>query len=121
MYEILLGLDLEAFGLDNWQSTIRHYVKVHPKYGSIANWYGQETADLTYNDINGDLTRILIRGGHLDQDVWQTAKPKYFFEVKATPKDLSDTLFVSESQNQRVSGGNWLDEILAYRSCRCVA
>jgi len=98
-----MGLGLEAFGLDNWQSTIRHYVKLHPKYSSITNWSGQETADITYNDTTGALTRILIRGGHLEQEVWQAAKPKYYFEVKATPKELSDTLFMSESQNQRVS------------------
>lgn len=36
--------------LEDWQSTIRHFVRAHPSYAAIEAWRQKETADITYHD-----------------------------------------------------------------------
>ncbi|ERS97467.1 hypothetical protein HMPREF1624_05635 [Sporothrix schenckii ATCC 58251] len=75
---------LPGFSLQNWQSTIRGYARSHPLYADIQNWVGQETADITYEDVDGTLTALLMDKGYLAHEVWASARPRYFIEVKTT-------------------------------------
>lgn len=95
-------LGLPSFDLDNWESTIRGLVAVHPRYTDLRNWPGRETADITYDDEFGILTAILIANGYLVEQVWGDARPKYFIEVKTTTGGCGDRLFVSENQYRLV-------------------
>ncbi|CAK7234961.1 hypothetical protein SEUCBS140593_009123 [Sporothrix eucalyptigena] len=75
---------LPGFSLQNWQSTIRGYACSHPLYSDIQNWVGQETADITYEDVDGTLTALLMDKGYLASEVWASARPRYYIEVKTT-------------------------------------
>ena len=66
---------------------------------------GRETADFTYNDVNGDLTTLLIDREYLGHEEWQAERPKYYIEVKATTGSLDTPLFVSRNQYNRVRRG----------------
>ena len=39
---------------------MRKYVTVHEDYRDMELWQGAETADITYDDTNGDFTKLLI-------------------------------------------------------------
>jgi hypothetical protein len=66
-------------------------------------WNGAETADITYDDKEGELTKLLVENGYLD-DICSGATPKYYLEVKTTTKECGTRFFVSKSQYQRVRG-----------------
>lgn len=104
VFELLSRLEppLSQWCRDNWQSTIRHLVRVHPDYEDLEQWLGRETADFTYNDANGDLTTLLIDRGYLGREEWHAERPKYYIEVKATPGHLDTPFFVSKKQYKRV-------------------
>lgn len=103
MFEILKRLTpgLPGFGRDNWQSTIRRHVTDHADYSDMDPWTGLETADITYNDTEGDFTKLLVINKYLDE-IWVGAKPMYFLEVKTTTKECNTRFFVSKSQHQKV-------------------
>lgn len=65
-------------------------------------WLGRETADITYNDTEGDFTSMLIEHGYLNRDEWQAARPRYYIEVKATTGPLEAPFFMSKNQYKRV-------------------
>jgi hypothetical protein len=94
---------LPDFSRNNWQSTIRHYVTVHPEYAGMEPWTGRETSDIVYTDDEGVLTDLLIDEGHLAREIWAGKKPKYFIEVKTTTASFDTPLYVSKAQYQRVS------------------
>jgi len=89
--------------LDNWRSTIRGEVAVHPAYMDLESWRGRETADIVYTDTNSYLTRMLIRRGYLE-DLWIEAEPEYFIEVKTTTGSCDDRFFMSDNQYRMVRG-----------------
>lgn len=66
-------------------------------------WNGRETADLVYNDTEGDLTALLVENGYLDPSRWHTARPNYFIEVKTTTGPLETPFYMSKYQYRRVS------------------
>lgn len=103
MFEILSRLEtrLPGFGRGNWQSTIRRHVTIHEDYHDMEPWKGAETADITYDDTAGELTKLLVENEYLEQ-IWMGAKPKYYLEVKTTTKECGTRFFVSKSQYQRV-------------------
>ena len=65
-------------------------------------WREPETADITYDDTEGEFTQLLIANGYLDTSIWARAKPKYYLEVKSTTKECATRLFLSKSQHKRV-------------------
>jgi hypothetical protein len=94
------------FGRHNWESSIRHFVKVHEDYANLKplkNPKKREEADIVFEDSAGKLTAILIDNGYLDSAVWKNAKPKYYIEVKTTRKECATKFFMSKSQYKRVS------------------
>lgn len=79
--ELLTRLNpaLTGWSHRNWQSTIlRQYARIHPEYASMEPWYGRETADITYDDTEGDFTALLIDNGYLEADEWEDMRPKYY-------------------------------------------
>jgi hypothetical protein len=98
VFEILSRLEsrLPGFGRNNWQSTIRRHVTIHEDYYGMDLWKGAETADITYDDIDGEFTKLLVENEYLD-NMWIGAKPKYFLEVKATTKECGTRFYVSKS------------------------
>ncbi|KAH8587446.1 hypothetical protein B0O99DRAFT_694433 [Bisporella sp. PMI_857] len=93
---------LSLISIANWGSKIRKYVTVHESYRYMEEWPGVETADITYDDENGEFTQLLIANGYLDGAIWAPAKPKYFLEVKATTKTCATRFFLSKSQYERM-------------------
>lgn len=99
-----LNPELPGFSLDNWQSTIRTYVKVHRRYAEIERWPGtRETADIVYKDVTGAFTKVLVDCDYLDGALWEDARPTYYLEVKTTTGPCNTPFFMSKSQYQRVS------------------
>ncbi|KAJ6063689.1 hypothetical protein N7499_012369 [Penicillium canescens] len=86
----------------NWQSTIRRYVTIHPDYANMEPWYGRETADITYDDTEGDFTALLIDNGYLDAEEWRDKRPKYYIEVKTTTGPLRTPFYMSKHQYERM-------------------
>ncbi|KAK8094937.1 hypothetical protein PG997_001622 [Apiospora hydei] len=82
---------------DNWQSSIRRYVSVHPEYATMAPWSGTEKADVVYMDSQGALTECLIAKGHLKKKVWEDRRPQYLIEVKTTTSTCDTPFFVSKA------------------------
>jgi hypothetical protein len=77
-------------------------VTIHENYRDMAPWRGAETADIIYDDTEGEFTQLLISNGYLDRSIWAHATPKYFLEVKTTTKECATRFFLSKSQYQRV-------------------
>ncbi|EXF84440.1 hypothetical protein CFIO01_02755 [Colletotrichum fioriniae PJ7] len=104
VYELLshLSPSLPGFGMDDWQSTMRKHVAVHPEYSYVTPWEGQETADIVYDDKFGVLTEILVEKGYLERAKWIGKKPHYLIEVKTTPGDAARPFFVSKYQYNRM-------------------
>ena len=75
---------------------------IHENYRDMEPWRGAETADITYDDIEGEFTQLLISDGYLDGSIWADARPKFFLEVKTTTKECATRFFLSKSQYRRV-------------------
>ncbi|KAL2126970.1 hypothetical protein VTI74DRAFT_11543 [Chaetomium olivicolor] len=82
---------------------MRRYVTIHPDYADMDDWRGRETADITYDDTEGDLTAVLMDRGYLDRDGWQHARPKYYIEVKSTTRPCNAPFYMSKRQYQRMN------------------
>ncbi|KAM0280907.1 hypothetical protein ACHAQH_003796 [Verticillium albo-atrum] len=104
VFELLSRLNpgLHGWSRDSWQSTIRRYVTLHPDYQDMPPWHGRETADMTYQDVRGELTNWLMDHGYLDGEGWQDARPKYYIEVKTTTGPHNTPFYMSKAQYQRV-------------------
>ena len=104
MYELLAKCISPSFNWNNWTSTIKNRVLIHPDYSDRGPWPGQrEISDLRFNDTTSLLTRYLINGGYLDGDIWSGATPEYFIEVKTTTGECRDRFFMSSNQYRLVS------------------
>ena len=111
-----LNPELPGFSRVNWQSTIREYVTSHPDYSNLTPWNGRETADITYDDVDGVLTNLLIDKGYLAANIWAGAKLKYFIEVKTTTGPCSTPFFMSKHQYERVGIPMTSDVASLYRA-----
>lgn len=105
VFELFSALSpaLTGWGRANWESRIRRFVSVHPRYRNLEPWNGTETADLTYNDVQGELTPLLIECGYLREEEWSGARPQYFLEVKTTTGPAQNAFYMSKHQYRRVS------------------
>ncbi|KAH8817103.1 hypothetical protein F5884DRAFT_243479 [Xylogone sp. PMI_703] len=101
VFELLSHLEL-GFDWSNWESTIRKYVKVHSNYSGMDAWPHRETADIVYEDENGNFTSFLIDKGHLKEAIWQGRTPKFYLEVKTTTGPCSSPFFMSKGQYQKM-------------------
>ncbi|KAG6368208.1 hypothetical protein INS49_002409 [Diaporthe citri] len=102
VFELLKSLGLPNFSMRQWRSTIRHYAAAHPDYADTKEWSGRESSDITYVDVKGEFTRLLIDTGHLDGEVWRHERPMYFLKVKATTGPCDTPFSVSKGQYERV-------------------
>ena len=67
VFELLRSLFGDKVSLQNWPSSIRHFVRAldnHNTYRHITQWSHPETSDLVYSDkdceLPGDLQRLQI-------------------------------------------------------------
>lgn len=58
-------------------------------------WVGRETSDITYKDVDGVLTELLVRGGYLNGETFSGKKPLYFIEVKVTQQSYDAAFYMS--------------------------
>ncbi|KAH1631885.1 hypothetical protein KXV25_001395 [Aspergillus fumigatus] len=104
----LLSSDLPGFSRDNWRSTIRRHISVHPDYYDLTPWSGVETADVVYRDISSALTTTLIDAGCLSHARWHGSNPTYYIEVKTPTGECGSAFFMSKSQYRRMQA-MWTD------------
>src|SRR3569833_781709 len=107
VFELLSSLRpaLVGFTHDNWQSTIRKYVDVHPEYSGMLPWTGRETSDITYDDRTSVLTNTHNnKEKHTQPDKRQRRNLKYYIEVKSTFGSCDTPFFMSDNQNHKVIG-----------------
>lgn len=75
---------------------------MHSHYRTLKPWDGTEKADIVFEDIQGELTKLLIDRGFLDPAIWREARPKYLIEVKTTTLRSNTRFFMSKAQFDRV-------------------
>ncbi|KAL5362015.1 hypothetical protein BJX96DRAFT_153271 [Aspergillus floccosus] len=121
VFELLTRLDpaLTDWSDLNWQSKIREYVTIHPDYANMEPWYERETADITYDDTEGDFTALLIDHGYLDAEEWRDKRPKYYMEVKTTTGPCRTPFYMSKHQYERVSVFTTIGYIYPLTKPRC--
>ncbi|OJJ33410.1 hypothetical protein ASPWEDRAFT_185791 [Aspergillus wentii DTO 134E9] len=104
VFEILSHLtpSLPQFSRDNWESTIRKYVRLHDEYTNMGSWNGRETLDITYTDHEGVLTSLLIEKNYLCPDAWTGRRPRYYLEVKSTTSSWDAPFYMSKNQYERM-------------------
>lgn len=111
VFETLLRVHAEGFGLDNWESSIRHLVNVHPRYANIKRRTRTEQADLIYVDTEGKLLDWLLQQEPTGIETLLTrptvTPKKYFIEVKTTTKGRDEVFHMSNAQKNRVSNGSF--------------
>ena len=103
MFRLLKTLLPLSFSVENWQSTIRHFVCVHEDYQDVKLWRGKETADIVFDDSYSVLTKHLINTGYMQSYVWRDKNPRYYIEVKTTTGKCDTPFFMSNAQVKRVS------------------
>lgn len=91
------------FSLDNWQSSIRHYVKELPAYQDVPPWQGREISDIMYEGNCPRLVSILRQNTKSALPAWyRTGTPqgavKYHIEVKTTSGPCNTPFFMSPRQ-----------------------
>ncbi|KAI0198817.1 hypothetical protein F4808DRAFT_472474 [Astrocystis sublimbata] len=110
VFELLLHLSrirgLPSFDRNNWKSTIRKYVTIHPEYADMEDWRGHETSDITYLDTQGVLTDELIEKGYLARERWEGRRPDYFIEVKSTTSSCETPFYMSKAQYKRMQNNS---------------
>lgn len=107
MFEVLKGLGLPLFDLQNWRSTIRHLVTVHDDYKDMPGWNGSETSDIVYSDHEHKLTEFLVANNYLNHiEAFNRnpgiTPPTYYIEVKTTPGPLNTQFYCSQGQFDRM-------------------
>jgi len=104
MFELLKGLGLPRFGLENWTSGIRDRVKIHAEYHDLEKDHNRSAiADIEYLDNYRRLTQFLIQKGHLPQGLWDSERPLYHVEIKTTTSsDWQEPFFMSKAQERHV-------------------
>lgn len=103
VFEILSHLTpaLPNFSRGNWQSTARHYVRIHDDYTDITRMFGLTT--IVYHDREGTLTKLFVEKGYLDASLWLDRRPLYFMDVKSTTGPCDDAFSMSASEYGKVN------------------
>ncbi|KAE8338025.1 hypothetical protein BDV24DRAFT_177138 [Aspergillus arachidicola] len=104
VFEVLshLNPNLPGFSRENWQSTIRKYVRLHEDYTDLEPWGGRETADLVYTDSEGTLTSFLVAKDYLSSERWAGKRPRFYLEVKSTTSTCETPFYMSKYQYERM-------------------
>ena len=104
---MLVRMDPDCFGEDNWKSSIRDLVKVPGDYHDLAVRTPIEEADIVYTDTNGKFLAWLKQQdtrGLLDWLNLPTDRPRtYYIEVKTTTLECDAIFHMSTPQFKRVS------------------
>lgn len=104
VFEYLKTLGLPQFGFGNWPSDVRDRVCAHSDYIGLKKANDRSAiADIEYLDESSMLTKLLIKEGHLAEELWDDKKPMYHIEVKATTSSKwQEPFYMSTAQEQHV-------------------
>ncbi|RMZ39655.1 hypothetical protein CA14_010174 [Aspergillus flavus] len=104
VFEVLSHLNPNppGFSRENWQSTIRKYVRLHEDYTDLKPWGGRETADLVYTDSEGTLTSFLVAKDYLSSERWAGKRLRFYLEVKSTTSTCETPFYMSKYQYERM-------------------
>ncbi|KAF2738695.1 hypothetical protein EJ04DRAFT_549620 [Polyplosphaeria fusca] len=101
VFELLSGLGLPNFSIDNWRSNKRGIVRVVSKYSGLKSWYGKESGDLIYTDSDRSLTKWM-KGQCEESFVAELENHqgpiRYLIEVKTTTGPCSREFYMAHKQ-----------------------
>ncbi|KAK5457302.1 hypothetical protein LTS15_005083 [Exophiala xenobiotica] len=104
VFELLKSSRVSDFSIDNWQSSIRHYVRELPEYANEPPWRGREISDIMYEGKCPRLMDILRQNTTFAYPPWleagetAPAAVRYHIEVKTTSGPCSTPFFMSGNQ-----------------------
>ncbi|KIW13179.1 hypothetical protein PV08_08366 [Exophiala spinifera] len=103
VFELFKAWGVTDFGIDNWQSSIRHHVNVLPEYAAEAAWHGREQSDIMYEGSCAQLRRLLRKKTIFPCPGWLCSETSstpvnYHIEVKTTSGSCNTPFFISNKQ-----------------------
>ncbi|ETI26864.1 hypothetical protein G647_10310 [Cladophialophora carrionii CBS 160.54] len=108
VFEFLKACGVTNFGIDQWQSSIRHYVNILPEYADEPSWQGREISDIMYEGNCPRLMELLRENTTLPYPAWlglesgatsmSTPVVNYHIEVKTTSGPCNTPFFMSSNQ-----------------------
>ncbi|OAL29177.1 hypothetical protein AYO20_09230 [Fonsecaea nubica] len=108
VFELLKACGVTNFSIDNWQSSIRHYVNILPEYADEPAWHGREISDVMYEGNCPRLMEFLGDNTTFPYPAWlghesggtSMSRPvvNYHIEVKTTSGPCSTPFFMSSNQ-----------------------
>lgn len=108
MFELLKACGVTNFGIDKWQSSIRHYVNILPEYADEPSWHGREISDIMYEGNCPRLMELLRENTTCPYPAWlglesgatsmSTPVVNYHIEVKTTSGPCNTPFFMSSNQ-----------------------
>ncbi|RVX68617.1 hypothetical protein B0A52_07044 [Exophiala mesophila] len=108
VFEFLKTCGVTNFNIENWQSSIRHYVNVLPEYADEPPWHGREISDIMYEGNCSRLMELLRDNTTFRYPAWlgiqsgatsmSTPVVNYHIEVKTTPGPCNTPFFMSSNQ-----------------------
>ncbi len=87
----------------DWASGLRGWARLYDGYKDLSEYTKHEISDITYNDVNGAMTKWLVSKGYERAERWLSAPPIYHLEVKTTTGECEDRFFMSNNQVKLVS------------------
>ncbi|OAG40830.1 hypothetical protein AYO21_04907 [Fonsecaea monophora] len=108
VFELLKSCGVTNFSIDNWQSSIRHYVNILPEYADEPAWHGREISDVMYEGNCPRLMEFLGDNTTFPYPAWlghesgetSMSRPvvNYHIEVKTTSGPCNTPFFMSSNQ-----------------------
>ncbi|KAL2441686.1 hypothetical protein ABEF95_016087 [Exophiala dermatitidis] len=108
VFELLKAYGVTNFGIDHWQSSIRHYVNILPEYAAEPSWHGREISDIMYKGSCPRLMELLRENTRFPYPAWlrgpsrststRTPVVNYHIEVKTTSGPCNTPFFMSSNQ-----------------------
>jgi hypothetical protein len=116
VYEVLTHLLGDQFGLENWQSKIRHFVQAHRSYGHVTRRTEPETADIVFCNQNNHLESQFSRSLKNVSDVFDDWYPAWYQDPDRPGQVVfplhpgSDIVIITDSSKAPLE---WLFEVKA--------
>lgn len=99
------GQPLSGLSRENWRSTIRRYVTVHPEYADMGEWTGTGTSSIEYYDEGRTLTVALELHNYLEREFGPYGRQplRYYIWVKTTPGPCDTPFSISDAEYEKVN------------------
>ncbi|KAJ4530448.1 hypothetical protein HRR80_007443 [Exophiala dermatitidis] len=107
VFELLKAWGVTNFSIDQWQSSIRHYVNILPEYAAEPSWHGREISDIMYKGYCPRLMELVRENTSFPYPAWlrglasgstRTPAVNYYIEVKTTSGPCNTPFFMSSNQ-----------------------